>query len=192
MADPISATISLLALAVSAATAWLTLCRKGKVRMTQPTVVFWGPDDAGHPKVFLRTLLFSTSRRGHVIENMHVAVSSAMQRQQFNIWVYGDEKLVRGSGMYVGETGVAANHHFLLPTNAHAFRFQATTYQIDVYARLLGKRDRLLFSQALEISETSAKALEAPDAGLYFDWAPDTSSYVSYVDRRPPKVRDGR
>ena len=66
--------LSALALGVSASTAWLTLFRHGKLRMTQPTVVFFGPDggrrDGQKPrlKVFLRTLLYSTSRRGQTVE----------------------------------------------------------------------------------------------------------------------------
>lgn len=61
--------------------------------MTQPTVVFFGPD--GPPrdgeqrrlKVFLRTLLFSTARRGQMIEIMHVSLQRAESRQNFSIWV---------------------------------------------------------------------------------------------------------
>jgi hypothetical protein len=44
MADPISITVSVLALAVSSVTAWLTLFRRGTVKMTQPTSIFFGPD----------------------------------------------------------------------------------------------------------------------------------------------------
>ena len=97
--------------------------------MTQPTVIFFGPDlprshdDAPPPKVFLRTLLFSTSKRGRVIESIHVAPSRNETHQNFNIWVYGDDKLVRGSGLFVGENGVAANHHFLTPKDGSSFRF---------------------------------------------------------------------
>lgn len=112
MADPISLTVSVLALAVSSTTAWLTLFRRGTVEMTQPTVIFFGPDAArSHdqiplPKVYLRSLLFATSKRGRVIECMYVALSRNETRQNFNVWVYGDERLVRGSGLFVGETGV--------------------------------------------------------------------------------------
>lgn len=80
MADPLSITISGLALAVSSVTAWLTLFRRGTVKMTQPTVIFFGPDTPRHhsenplPKIYLRTLLFATSKRGRIIESMHVAV----------------------------------------------------------------------------------------------------------------------
>src|SRR6266850_2687679 len=52
--------ISCLAL-VSGITAWLTFFRKGKLVMTQPTVVFFGPDgsrfDSKKNKIYLRTLL---------------------------------------------------------------------------------------------------------------------------------------
>lgn len=72
--------------------------------MTQPTVIFLGPDqprsqeDIPLPKIYLRTLLFATSKRGRVIESMHVALSRNEMHQNFNIWVYGErEKLVRGA-----------------------------------------------------------------------------------------------
>ena len=162
--------------------------------MTQPTVIFLGPDtprspdNPAQPKVYLRTLLFSTSKRGRVIESMHVALSRNETHQNFNIWVHGyDEKLVRGSGLYVGETGVAANHHFLTPRDGSSFRFTEGRYRMDVFAHLLGDRKRtLLFSQTLEISRDIATLLDEPGAGLYFDWGPDSSRYLPHVEKRPP------
>src|SRR5713226_7443277 len=159
MAEASSVTISVLALCMSAVTAWLTLFRRGTVKMTQPTVIFFGPDaprsrpDAPLPKIYLRTLLFSTSKRGRVIESMHVALSRNETHQNFNIWVYGERgKLVRGSGLFVGETGVAANHHFLTPKDASSFRFMAGNYRVEVFAYLLGDRKRtLLLTQFLEV-----------------------------------------
>src|SRR6266446_2273204 len=145
MPDPFSITVSVLALAVSSVTAWLTLFRRGTVKMTQPTVIFFGPDtprsrdETTLPKVYIRTLLFFTSKRGRVIENMYVALSRNETHQNFNIWVYGErEKLVRGSGLFVGETGVAANHHFLIPREGVSFHFTEGRYRLDVYAHLLG------------------------------------------------------
>jgi hypothetical protein len=193
MADPASVTISVLALAVSSVTAWLTLFRRGTVKMTQPTVIFLGPDtprareDTPLPKVFLRTLLFSTSKRGRVIESMHVALSRNETHQNFNIWVYGDEKLVRGSGLFVGETGLAANHHFLTPRDGSGFRFTEGRYRLEVFAHLLGDKEKIrLFSQTLEISAETGTALAPPSAGLYFDWGPDSSRYLPHVEKRPP------
>ena len=58
--------IACLALAVSAATAWLTFFRRGSLVMTQPTTVFLGPDGAGFDgqkkKVYLRTLLYCITK----------------------------------------------------------------------------------------------------------------------------------
>lgn len=193
MADPLSITISALALGVSSVTAWLTLFRRGTVKMTQPTVIYFGPDAPRSrnvpppPKVYLRALLFSTSKRGRVIESMHVTLSRNETRQNFNIWVYGDERLVRGSGLFVGETGVEANHHFLTPKDGTSFRFVEGHYRLDVFAHLLGDQKQThLFSQTLEISREIGASLTEVHAGLYFDWGPDSSRYLPHVEERPP------
>ena len=124
----------------------------------------------------MRTLLFSTSKKGRIIESMPVAVSRNETHQNFNIWVHGDEKLVRGSGLFVGETGVAANHHFLAPRDSNSFQFGEGHYRLDVYARLLGDRKPILpFSQEPEVTQAIADRLKEPGTGLYFDWGPDSS-----------------
>jgi len=165
--------------------------------MTQPTVVFFGPDGGTpsrqpRPKVFLRSLLFSTSKRGPVIESLHVRLSRGETRQNFNIWVYGDhDKLLRGSGLFVGETGIATNHHFLLPEDAPKYTFTPGTYIVELFARTLGeKTHRLLFSHAFEVTEPLSKALEEPVCGLYFDWGPDSARYLPHIDRRTLPARD--
>jgi hypothetical protein len=191
--DPITLSVSVLALAISATTAWLTLFRRGTVRMTQPTTIFFGPDtprSGGRlalPKVFLRTLLFATSKRGRIIECMHVSLARNETHQTFNIWVYGDEKLVRGSGLFVGETGIAANHHFLTPDDGNHFKFSSGRYHLHVYARLLGDRTHSpLFVQELEITPDIAAQLEEPGTGIYFDWGPGSARYLPHVEKRPP------
>jgi len=193
MVDPTTTAISVLALAISSLTAWLTLFRRGTVKMSQPTVIYFGPDrprprePIAPPKVYLRTLLFSTSKRGRVVESMHVVIARNEARQTFNIWVYGDDKLVRGSGLFVGETGVAANHHFLTPPDGSAFAFIQGTYRLEVFAKLLGDAQPIsLFSQNLEIDREVAAALCEPRAGLYFDWGPDSGRYLPHVERRDP------
>ena len=75
--EAVSIVISVSALAVSVTTAWLTLVRRGTIRMTQPTLVFFGPDGGGgSPKVFLRTLLYSTAKRGQIVENMFLKLQT--------------------------------------------------------------------------------------------------------------------
>ena len=161
MADPLSVTLSVLALSISGITAWLTLFRRGTIEMTQPTVIFFGPDtsrlrdEPALPKVYLRTLLFATSKRGRVIESMHVALSRNETHQNFNIWVYGEERLVRGSGLFVGEAGVEANHHFLTPKDAVSFRFVEGHYKLEVFARLLGDQKQTPLFHRLSTSHQS-------------------------------------
>lgn len=195
MSDPVAIAVSVLALAVSATTAWLTLFRRGTVKMTKPTVIFFGPDTArpgkkiGKPKVYLRALLFATSKRGRVIESMHVSLSRAETRQNFNVWVYGERsELVRGSGLFVGETGVAVNHHFLAPEDDTTFPWAAGPHKLSVYAKLVGDtKPILLFEQVLEVTAEAASQLRGSGAGLYFDWGPDSACYLSHIEERPPK-----
>lgn len=184
--------ISTLALLVSALTAWFTLLHKGDLRMTKPTVVFFGPD--GGPdrenrrlKVFLRTLLYSTSRRGQTVESLHVNVQRGESTQNFSIWVYGDDHLARGSGIYVGPDGVACNHHFLLPEDGADFKLLQGQYTVRVYAkRVVDSQPRQLAQVTLHISESHARELQNEHAGIYFDWGPDQQAYHAHVEIRKP------
>jgi hypothetical protein len=183
--------VSFLALAVSALTAWFTLLRKGKIRMTQPTVIYFGPD--GGPKsppdkVFLRTLLYSTGKRGHVIENMFVRLRRGETQQHFNIWAYGDTRLSRGSGLFVPDIGYAANHHFLLPPDGTSFQFSVGQYVLEVFVTEVGSRSPgLLWTANLEITPENYRDFNQPGHGLYFDWGPDAASYFAHV--RPPPAQ---
>jgi hypothetical protein len=187
--------ISTVALSVSALTAWLTLLKRGTVKMTRPSVIYFGPD--GGPKtdrenkVYLRTLLFSTSKRGQIVEAMYVALRRNESKQNFSIWVYGDKSLVRGSGLYVGESGVTVSHHFLPPKDAHQFKFLEGVYHIEVFAKLLGKNQTLsLFSEELVVNGTAASAMESEDCGLYFDWGPDAGRYGPHIQHPPVSSDD--
>ena len=185
--------VSILSLTISGLTVWLTLFRRGTVLMTQPGVIYFGPDggdreEAPPTKIFLRTLLYSTAKRGGIIESMYVRVRRRETAQNFNIWAYGDTgKLTRGSGLFVPDTGHATNHHFLPPADGTSFVFTAGEYVLDVYASLVGRRSpKLLWSANLSVSIDEANALAQEDHGLYFDWGPETGKYHSHV-RLPPK-----
>jgi hypothetical protein len=159
--------------------------------MTRPTVIFFGPDRSSRsdpaPKVFLRTLLFSTSKRGRVLESMYVSLTRNETRQNFNVWVYGEGRLARGSGLFVGESGIATNHHFLAPQDKNAFRFLEGGYRLEVFANLLGcKKPIRLFSHQLDIQSDFGVSLQEPGVGVYFDWGPDASRYISHIEKAPP------
>ncbi len=186
---PIATVVSLLAFAISATTAWLTLFRRGTLRMTHPTVIFFGPD--GPPsqgagvKVFLRTLLYSTSKRAQILESMYVTLRRRESVQTFNIWVYGETgSLVRGSGLRISEDGFAANHHFVLPMDGTRFVFLPGEYIVEVYATLVNSERSLLISKtSLPLSPEQAATI-ASGSGVHFDWGPDSKSYHAHVDVR--------
>lgn len=198
MSDP--ATISTFALAVSVASftvssfvAWLTFFRSGTVKMTRPATIYFGPDSPPSgkppPKVFLRALIFATSKRGRIVENMYVNLKRNETSQNFNIWVYGNEKLVRGSGIFVGETGVEANHHFLTPKENNSFSFVEGMYSLTVYAKLLGDfSSKVLLSQEIEITRDLALELQNTKIGVYFDWGPDSARYIPHIETHKRKV----
>lgn len=100
--------ISGLSIPISLITVCLTLLRRGHIRTTQPAVVFSrndAPRDDGEPappKVYLRALLFSSGKRGCIVENMYTKITRNEIVQDFSVWVDGEQKLVRGSGFSSG------------------------------------------------------------------------------------------
>lgn len=186
----LSLAISILALMVSGITVWLTFFRKGKLLMTQPTVIFFGPDgsryDEGRNKIYLRALLYSSAKRGQVIEGMHISLSRNETKQNFNIWIYGEKgNLKRGSGLFIPQEGVTFDHHFLLPADETNFQFKAGLYKLVVFATLVGSQKPIELALInLQVTESQASQLSPPNAGLYFDWGPDQHSYHSHIDNK--------
>ena len=56
--------------------------------MTQPTTIYFGADASASPspKVYFRTLLYTTAKRGKIIESMFVKLRRGESIQTFNIW----------------------------------------------------------------------------------------------------------
>ncbi len=185
--------ISCLAILISGVTAWLNFFRKGKLVMTQPTVIFFGPDgskfESSKNKIYLRTLLYSTAKRGQVLESLHISLHRNESKQNFNIWVYGEKgDLKRGSGLFVPQEGVCFDHHFLLPEDGANFNFHAGTYTLAVVAKLVGESTtHELASITLSITEAQALRLVEPSSGIYFDWGPDQQSYHSHIETKPER-----
>jgi hypothetical protein len=161
-ADPFSLTISTLALAISSATAWLTL-RRGKLAIARPLLVGFLYDlPAGEPKIFFRASLYTTGKRGRIVESMYLKIRRGEYSHTFDFWSYGETTaLVVGGGLHVGEDGVVHNHHFLPPRDGKVFQFLPGDYVIDVYATLVNQnRPELLSSLPLCLSEESSEALK--------------------------------
>jgi hypothetical protein len=187
--------LSSIALLISGTTFWLTYLRKGVIKMSQPTTIFLGNDGGDSniksPKIYLRTILYSTSKKGNIIESMYLKIRRGESVQNFNIWVYGNEKLYRGSGLFVGAEGVTANHHFLLPKDGTNFIFLPGESILEVYCTLVNRKKSRLFTVILNLTEIESKALENVKKGIYFDWGPDSEGYNKFIDEKPDKpVRD--
>ncbi|AFM13953.1 hypothetical protein [Turneriella parva] len=192
----ISIAISLVAVTISLVTAWLTFFRRGRLRMTQPTVIYLGPDgkaDAkGDNKIFLRTLLYATAKRGLVVESMHIALERGESKQNFSIWVYGEQQMYRGSGLYVNDTGLTYNHHFLLPRDSSDFQFSEGEHRLRVFAKIVDQNSVIeLFNTRFTVTKTQAEQIRAGNSGLYFDWGPDSQQYHSHLEPKPePDITD--
>jgi len=184
--------ISVVALLISVATFWLTRLRKGTIKMTKPTVIFFGPDGPGADlnKIFIRTLLYSTSDKGQYIENMYVKLTRGETVQNFNVWVYVDKHdgISRGSGLFVSKNGLASNHHFLMPKDGSNFDFTKGSYTVEVFVELVNTKPQRIYTQNLTIDDQQGKALADKKAGIYFDWAPNTQTYQSHIEDGPKKI----
>ena len=188
MSSVLNLLISIFALLVSMLTAWLTLFRRGKLVITQPALIYLGPDGSPglviHNKVYIRALLHSTAKKGQVIEYLYVSLQRNESKQNFNIWVYGEtDDLRRGSGLFISHEGFASDHHFLLPDDGAEFRFHPGKYTLKIFAKPIGRSATELKSIDLSISESDAKAMKETNNGIYFDWGPDQESYNSHIDK---------
>jgi hypothetical protein len=160
--------------------------------MTRPTIIFLGPDggEGRHNKVFIRTLLYSTSERGKYIQNMFIRLQRGEMVQNFNVWVYDNNGLVRGSGLFVNKSGIACNHHFLLPRDGSNYDFLAGDYILQVYVETVDESSRKIFEQKLSLSKSQHDEMLAKKSGIYFDWAPNTQNYFSHVDESPKRDKE--
>lgn len=175
----------------------MTLLRRGRVRMTQPTLIYFGPDggpragsDPPAMKVFLRTLLYSTGKRGQIVENMFVRLQHGETRQNLNVWAYGEKSLARGSGLFIPETGVAANHHFLPPLDREQFTFPRGSYGVEVFVKEVGNKPPYsIFSTRLDLSSEMAAGLaQSGGRGVFFEWGPYSDCYHSHLSAPPSRA----
>jgi hypothetical protein len=187
--------ISVLAITVSATTAWFTLFHKGAVRMTQPNFMAIIPRDglsAKCPKFFLRALLFCTSKSGRAVESMFIKIVRDGDVRKFQYWAYGErDMLVPGSGMFVGPGGHEANHHFTPIENDATYDFKPGKYIVEVFGKVVGsKRPTLLKSLSFILSDQEALALkDADDTAIFFWRDVESASYLSKIDKRRGRGR---
>lgn len=188
MLEYISISISSIALLLSGLTIWLTLLRRGNLKMTRPAVVFYGFDFSPKitPKLFLRTLLYSTSPQGNVIESMYATLTHDNHTETFSFWGYGESsKLTPGSGLFVPREGIGFNHHFVLSVHKPNYEFLEGKYTIQIYAKLVTSQTaHKLYQFDLDLPSDLADTLARHD-GVLFELEPDSGKYVGHAKEQP-------
>lgn len=185
----ISPVVSVVALVVSLLSAWFTIFRRGSVRSTRPSFIAVRYDFVGkavpQAKVFLRSMLFTTGRRGHVVESLSLHVKEGSRDAEFSFWGHGDKDLIRGSGLFIPESGVVTNHHFNPTDSQKAFVFAEGDYSIELIAHVFGrKRPVVLWRGVLQLPKSPFGTTIARDAAVYFNWSPHRRQYVSTIESR--------
>lgn len=185
----VSPLVSIVALLVSLFTAWFTIFRRGSVESTHPSFISLSYDFvSGKPpwaKVFLRVLLFSTGKRGQVVESLFLRVREGSRSCEFSFWGYGDRDLVRGSGLFIPESGIATNHHFNPIHREPLFLFSAGTYTLELVAKLLGCPSVVsLCTVTLDLPSSPFGSSIHADTAVYFNWSPEAQRYLSSIENR--------
>lgn len=186
--DTLTLAISVVALLVSAASAWFSVFRRGRLYMVRPSQIYIGAERGNHsgpvfrPKIYLRTTMFCSGKRGRIVESVYVTLRHGDTKRVFNIWVFGEKDLARGSAMFVGESGVASNHHFLEPLDRPELPWHAGEYELKVYANIFpASRGNLLFECTLRLDEAAITAVSRRSKGIYFDWSPEGGEYLKHI-----------
>jgi len=185
----ISTIVAVIAIGISLFTAWVTILHRGTVCSTHPAFVAFRYDFVDKPvpqaKIFLRTLLFSTAKRGWVVENLFLRVSEGKRNEEFSFWGHGDKDLVRGSGMFVPENGVVTNHHFN-PLHADTlFRFSHGRYKLELVAKLVGRKRLVsLWNINLDIPVGVFDNNIARETAVFFNWSAENNEYEVSIEKR--------
>lgn len=185
----VSPVVSVAALGISLFTLWFTGLRRGEVRSTHPSFIAIRYDFVGkkapQAKIFHRALLYSTGKRGHAVESLFLRVREGARREEFSFWGYGDKDLVRGSGLFVPENGIATNHHFNPLDTNKLFLFSKGTYSLELVAKVAGG-DRLfsLWTVKVEMPEGVFGNTVTDDTAVFFSWSPEQKRYIASVEQR--------
>jgi hypothetical protein len=184
--------ISAIALVVSLFTLWFTVLRRGSIRSTHPSFIAFRYDFVGknvpQAKIFFRALLYSTGKRGLVIEHLFLRVYEGSRKAEFSFWGLGDKDLIRGSGLHIPETGIATNHHFNPTDSESMFLFSGGTYSLELVAKLVGRKHLVsLWKVDLEVPTDLFGSTVAREKAIFYSWSPERRSYVASIENRLEK-----
>jgi hypothetical protein len=123
------------------------------------------------------------------LKNLFLRVSEGARTEEFSFWGYGEKDLVRGSGIFVPETGVVTNHHFNPLHTDTLFQFSHGTYKLELIAKLVGRKRLIsLWSIALEVPSGVFDKSIARDTAVYFNWSLEEQRYFGSIEKRSGSV----
>ncbi len=174
-------------LCLSLFTLWMTQLRRGRLKMTQPALISLSREQpSGRYKLFVRTLLYSTAISGCRVEQMFATIKTGYGLYLFDFWGHTESgKLTLGSGLFVGQTGISADHHFNPRRDAGEFLFCDGKYHIQIFAKLVGsKKPKKLKEFEFTIDGLqSASLIQILDTELFLYWNSTTGIYESELRR---------
>jgi hypothetical protein len=183
------------ALLVSIGTAWFNIFHRGTIKMARPHFFALLPEDSlfgGWLKFFIRTLVFSTGKRGRVIETIYLDLKHDGKTFPFYYWMYGEtDNLKIGSGIFVGPEGISANFHFVPTSPLSINDLSPGKYELSIRATLLGnKRSIDLGNISFELGAEEVSIFgKNKNKAIYYVWDIKTKKYRSRIDTRQPKSR---
>jgi len=179
----LSLIISILAFIISGFTFWLTKIKKGTIKMTRPSIIcLVGPNGNDNSKIFISSLLYSTSEQGKYVQNMYATVSFKEVSQDFNLWGYGEQNLVRGSGLFINKAGISNYHHFLLPPDSE-WRFSQGSFLLEIFVEFPNNKQKKVLHQNLTINEKQVLHLQQNNP-VYYNWGSKEKQYIPYSKNR--------
>jgi hypothetical protein len=158
--------------------------------MTRPTYLCLKRDPGTNwPKFFMRTFMYSTGAKGLAVENLFLRVRKDDESYRFDFWDHSESgKLTVGSGLFVGPTGVVADHHFNLRGSPDTLLFAAGTYTVEVFAVLIRGRffgrggNPMLTEIEFDIDgQQSAELIQILSRELHLYWDADERRYVGEI-----------
>jgi hypothetical protein len=123
---------------------------------------------------------------------MFLRVHHRLGTYLFDFWGHTEGgKLTLGSGLFVGPTGIAREHHFN-PRRGSDFQYVDGAYRIEIFAVLVGQSQPMKLMEviftveawnAAQLNPIEGIALE--DIALFLVWNPDERGYDQNIEQPP-------
>jgi hypothetical protein len=186
--DAFAILISCASFVLSGYALWVAQFNHGRLKMTQPTLLCMMRElPRQTPKIFLRTLLFTSGTKGRVVEGMFLKVHQPHGTFIFDFWGHTESgKLTLGSGLFVGPTGVACDHHFNPRYGSEDFLFVDGRYRVEVFAVVVRKKPKLLMEITFAVDgQQAAELIQITELALWLVWNARSCTYEGHLEREP-------